>query len=169
VLVAAGACSSSAIDDAGDAGDDVSEEIDESADQVDEATGDLAAVFEDNGLENLASAVEEIDIAEVVGTEDFTFFAPDDEAFQSLDAEDIAVILSDPEQLDDVLRRHVVAERIDAAALAEMSSVETEGGTTLEVSVDEDIVMIGDATVVKADIDVDNGIVHVVDRIFVDG
>lgn len=173
VLLAASACGSDAvndsIDDAEDTGENVSEQVDEAADDVDAASGDLAGVLEENGLENLASAFEEIDIAELVGSDEFTFFAPDDEAFMSLGADDLADVLADPAQLDDVLRRHVVAETIDAAALAEMNSVETEGDTTLDVTVDGDTVMVGDATVIKSDIDVDNGVVHIVDRIFIDG
>lgn len=171
-LLAASACGSDAvddsIDDAENAGADVSEQVDAAADDVEATAGDLADVLEENGLESLASAVEEIDVAELVDSDEFTFFAPDDEAFRSLDADDIADLLADPEQLDDVLRRHVVGRAIDAAELAEMTSVETEGDTTLEVSVDGDTVMVGDATVSRTDIDVDNGVVHVVDRIFVD-
>ena len=171
-LLAAAACSSSAVDDAvddaEDAGENVSEQVDESAEQVDEAAGDLASVLEQNGLENLASVFEEVDVSSLVGTEEFTFLAPDDQAFQSLEADEIAEVLTDPEQIDDVLRRHVIGETIDAATLAEMDSIETEGGTTLDVSVSGDVIMVGDATVTTTDIQVDNGVVHVVDAIFID-
>jgi len=171
-LLAASACGSDAandsIDDVADAGEEVSEQVDAAADDVDATAGDLADVLEQNGLESLASAVEEIDIAELVDSDEFTFFAPDDEAFRTLDGDDIADLLADPEQFADVLRRHVVGRTIDAAELAEMTSVETEGGTTLDVSVDGDTVMVGDATVTRTDIDVDNGVVHVVDRVFVE-
>lgn len=173
VLTMAGACSSDAVDDtvddAEDAGDVVSTELDDAAEETGEAQDDLATVLEENGLENLASAVAEVDIEEMFGTDEFTFFAPDDEAFQSLSAGDIADVLTDPEQLDDVLRRHIVAETLDAAELADTTTVETEGGTSLDVTVDGDVVMVGDATVVRADIDVDNGVVHIVDRIFIEG
>lgn len=167
-LVAGAACSSDAVEDAEDTGEDVSEEIDESAEDIDEASGDLASVLEENGLENMASAVEQIDITELVGTEEFTFFAPGDDAFQSLGADDIADVLTDPDQLVEVLRRHAVSETIDAAALAEMDSIETVGETTLEVTVEGDTVMVGGATVTTTDIEVDNGVVHVVDTIFID-
>ncbi|WP_051062732.1 fasciclin domain-containing protein [Ilumatobacter nonamiensis] len=175
MLIAGAACSSagvddseSAIDDVSDEVDDVSDDVDEAAEDIDEAGGDLADVLADNGMESLASIVEEIDVTELVGTENFTFFAPSDEAFQSLDAGDLADLLADPTELDDVLRRHIVADTVDAAALSDMSSVETEGATTLDVTVEGDTVMVGDATVTRADIEVDNGVVHVVDRIFVD-
>lgn len=171
-ILATSACSSSAVDDAVDeaeeSGESVSEQVDESADQVDDAAGDLATVLAENGLENLASVFEEIDVSSLVGTDEFTFLAPDDEAFQSLEADEIADVLTDPEQLDDVLRRHVVGETIDAAALAELDSIETEGGTTLEVSVADDVITVGDATVTTTDIQVDNGVVHIVDAIFID-
>lgn len=167
-LLATGACSSSATDEADDISDEVDDSVEESAEEIDEAGSDLASVLADNGLENMASAVEEIDVAEMVGTEEFTFFAPADDAFRSLDADEIADLLADPTQLTEVLRRHAVAETIDSAALAELDSVETVAGTTLDVNVDGDIITVADGTVTSTDIDVDNGVVHVIDTIFID-
>jgi uncharacterized surface protein with fasciclin (FAS1) repeats len=157
-----------AIEEVGDSVEEVSDNIEESADEANESVADLADSLRDNGLESLASAVEEVDFTELTGSDEFTFFAPDDDAFQSLEADQIADLLADPGQLDDVLRRHVVDEALDAGELVDMTSVETEGGTTLDITVDGDTIMVGDATIGEADIEVSDGVVHVVDRIFVD-
>ncbi len=157
-----------AIEQTGDSVEGVSDDIEETAEDADESVSDLADSLRDNGLESLASAVEEVDFTELIGSDEFTFFAPDDEAFQSLEAAEIADLLADPDQLDDVLRRHLVDERLDSEELAGMTSVDNEGGTTLDIAADGETIMIGEATVEQADIEVSNGVVHVVDRIFVD-
>ena len=43
--------------------------------------------------------------------------------------------------------------------------VDTVNGGQLEVSIDGDTVMIGDATVAQADIETSNGTVHVIDTV----
>ncbi|MEP6298762.1 MAG: fasciclin domain-containing protein, partial [Ilumatobacter sp.] len=89
-------------------------------------------------------------------------------AFQTLDAEQMADLLSDDGRLEATLRNHVVSERIDAEALAGVTSVETVGGMTLPVAVEGDTITVGDATVVESDVAIDDGTVHVVDGLFVE-
>ena len=131
--------------------------------EVDQASEDLAQALRDNGLENIAGLVEQVDVAELTGDEDFTFFAPNDDAFTTLDADEAADLLSDPGQILDVLRNHLLAGTITAEELANLDEVETEAGEQLPVTVDGDVVRVGDVTVVTADIDVAGGVVHVVD------
>ena len=131
--------------------------------EVDQASEDLAQALRDNGLENIAGLVEQVDVAELTGDEDFTFFAPNDDAFTTLGADEAADLLSDPGQILDVLRNHLLAGTITAEELANLDEVETEAGEQLPVTVDGDVVRVGDVTVVTADIDVAGGVVHVVD------
>lgn len=181
-LLAAGAiaafvvagCSDSTADDveAGidEATDQVSEavdgaEVDDAAAEIDARSAELAQTLRDNGMTSLASAVEEADISEVVGDGEFTLFAPSDEAFLALGADETADLLSDPSQLNAVLADHVVTDKIDSSALGGMTVVETRGGASLDVVVDGDTITVGDATVVTADIDVADGVVHVIDTV----
>lgn len=165
LLTVAASCST---DSGEDTVENVSDQADEVAEQADESLGDLADSLRDEGLESIASAIQDIDFTELTASDEFTFFAPNDEAFQTLEAADIADLLADPEQLDDVLRRHLVADTLSAEELAGMTSVESEGGTTLEIVVDGDTVRVGDATISETDIEVTDGVIHVVDRIFVE-
>lgn len=166
IVVAAPACASS--DEAEEAVEDVVDGAEQSVDEADEASSAIADALRENGLESIASAVQNIDFAELADSEEFTFFAPNDDAFQSLDAEDMADLLGDSGRLEDTLRGHIVDERIDAAALSEMTSVDTVGGTSLEVTVDGSDVSVGDANVVQTDVEIDDGVVHVVDGLFID-
>ena len=168
LLLVTTACGSSSDGVEEESLDTVGAEIDDVADDAEEASSAFADTLRANGLESLASAVQEIDFRELTDSPEFTFFAPDDEAFQTLEASDIADLLADPDRLSDVLRNHLVGESLDASEIGELDSVETEGGSTLDVAVDDDVVMVSGAVVVRSDIEVDDGVIHVVDRIFVD-
>lgn len=159
---------------AGDVADDVEEAADDMADdasdgvdtgEISEQSAELAAILRDNDMATLASAVEQVDVAELIGSETFTLFGPNDEAFLGLTADETADLLADPEQLADVLRNHVVAERIDAAQLAGMASVTTLTDGTLAVADEDGTITVGGAQVVTPDIDAGGGVIHVIDQV----
>ena len=77
-----------------DAADELSEEASDVAASAEEQSQQLATMLRDRGLSSVASAVELVDFTEIVDAPDFTFFAPDDEAFQTLTADEMADLLS---------------------------------------------------------------------------
>ncbi len=155
-------------DNAEESAEQAVDAAEQSADEAEGASTAIADALRENGLESIASAVQDIDFAELADSEEFTFFAPNDVAFQGLDTEEMADLLSVDGRLEETLRNHIVNERIDAEALRSMTSIETTGGATLPVAVDGDVVSVGGSTVTQADIDVDDGVVHVVDGLFID-
>jgi uncharacterized surface protein with fasciclin (FAS1) repeats len=174
VAMVATACGSDApsTDDAADELGDVDVEVvatdaaavvDSVVDEVESGTTDLVQALRDNGLDSAAGIVEQIDVDELIADEEFTFFAPNDEAFTTLDADETADLLADPAMILDVLRNHLVTESMTADELAEAGSVDSEAGETLTVSSDGDAVQIGDVVVVTTDIEVGGGVIHVVD------
>jgi uncharacterized surface protein with fasciclin (FAS1) repeats len=132
------------------------------ADEVDSTSAELAATLRENGLESIADIVEQVDVSEVFG-EEFTFFAPNDEAFTTLSADEAADLLTDPTQVVDVLRNHTLADAVSSGELVDMATVETEAGESVPVTVDGDVVQLGDVTIVTTDLEVGDGVVHVVD------
>ncbi len=98
----------------------------------------------------------------------FTVFAPTDAAFDALPEGALQDLLK-PEnvrKLQDILKYHVVAGRLDSSAVADADQVETVLGESIEVSVSEDgAVMIGGAEVVQADIECSNGVIHGIDAV----
>jgi uncharacterized surface protein with fasciclin (FAS1) repeats len=142
---------------------DVEQALETVVEEVDAAGADLAQTLRDNGLDTVASVVDQIEINDLIDGEDFTFFAPTDEAFTTLDADQTADLLTDPARILDVLRNHTLAETLTAEELSSTDSVETGAGETLEVAVDGDTVRIGEVTVLSADIAVGDGVIHVVD------
>jgi uncharacterized surface protein with fasciclin (FAS1) repeats len=162
LTIGAAACGS---DDAAISVDatDVEEAVGTVVDQAETASADLAQTLRDNGLDTVASVVDQIDPDDLIGGANFTFFAPNDEAFTSLGAGDTADLLTDPGRVLEVLRNHIVAQTISAEDLATADTVDTEAGETLEVSVDDGVVRLGDVTVVSTGIAVGDGVIHVVD------
>ena len=142
---------------------DLGSAVDDAVDEAESTTDDLAQTLRDNGLDSLATVVEQVDPSELVGDGDFTFLAPNDEAFASLSADDMADLLSEPGQILETLQNHVLDGTMTAAELAEMDTVETRSGETLTVTVDGDTIMVGDVTIVTTDIEVGGGMVHIVD------
>lgn len=94
----------------------------------------------------------------------FTVFAPSDGAFAKLPEGTVESLLADPEKLTAVLTYHVVPGRVTAADAAGLSSTPTVQGSELSISVDGGV-HVGDASVVSADIEASNGLIHVIDRV----
>ena len=94
----------------------------------------------------------------------FTVFAPTDEAFAKIPAETLNAVLADKEKLTAILTYHVVAGKVMAADVVNLTSATTVQGGTLKIDA-TDGVKVNDATVVTADIECDNGVIHVIDTV----
>ena len=117
----------------------------------------------------LEAAVLEADLVGALSGEGpFTVFAPTDEAFAAL-AEALGATASDllalPE-LTDILLYHVVGATAFSTDLSDGQMVATLNGAEVEVSIECDgSIFINDAQVILADIETDNGVVHVLDAV----
>lgn len=94
----------------------------------------------------------------------FTVFAPTDEAFAKLPAGTLESLLADKEKLKAVLTYHVVAGKVMAADV-KTGKVKTVQGSEAMLKAKAGKVMVDKATVVKADIETDNGVIHVIDTV----
>lgn len=96
----------------------------------------------------------------------FTVFAPTDDAFAALPAgtlESLSV-----EQLTSILLYHVVPGKVmaaDAIALAGQNADTLLQGKQITISVDGGSVKINGVTVILADIQASNGVIHVIDSV----
>jgi uncharacterized surface protein with fasciclin (FAS1) repeats/nucleoid-associated protein YgaU len=97
----------------------------------------------------------------------FTFFAPTDTAFTSLDEATLESLIANPAQLAAVLKAHIVPGQLRAADLSSGSSLQTLAGTSLPVSVSGNVVTIGGARVSQADVLATNGVIHIIDSVLV--
>ncbi len=119
-------------------------------------------------FETLVAAVQAAGLVEVLkGEGPFTVFAPTDEAFAKLPEGTVEDLLKpeNQEQLVAVLTYHVVPGKIMSGDIAgQTTMVETVQGGKLSVDA-TDGVKIDEATVVSADIEASNGVIHVIDSV----
>lgn len=162
VALALTGCSSDASSDA----DATFSDAAPSEGEISAATESLSSALRDEGLSSIATAIETVGFEQIVDSEEFTFFAPSDAAFQSMSPDDLADLLSNPTQLRDVLRNHVVTTKVSSDDVAALASIATEAGNDLEIAIAGDTLTIAGATVSATDIAVDQGTVHVVEQIF---
>ena len=128
----------------------------------------------------LVAAVKAAGLVETLkGPGPFTVFAPTNASFAALPAGTVDTLLK-PENkamLSNILTYHVVAGRVDSAALAQMiragngrAMLKTVSGGTLVATMSGSSVLItdakgGSATVTIADVYQSNGVIHVVNKV----
>jgi uncharacterized surface protein with fasciclin (FAS1) repeats len=119
--------------------------------------------------ETLEVAVIAADLAGALsGAGPFTVFAPTDDAFANLPMGVLDALLADPTgALADVLLYHVVEGAVFAGDLSDGQIVPTLFGQDVTVTIVDGNVMINDAMVIIADLEAENGVVHVIDAVLV--
>ncbi len=118
-------------------------------------------------FETLVAAVQAAELVETLkGEGPFTVFAPTDEAFAALPEGTVENLLKpeNKDQLVAVLTYHVVPGKVMSGDLSDdMTAATVQGG---EITIDLDNgVMVNDANVVQADIEAENGVIHVIDKV----
>jgi uncharacterized surface protein with fasciclin (FAS1) repeats len=112
----------------------------------------------------LVTAVKEAGLVDTLkGDGPFTVFAPTDDAFAKIPAEQLNALLADKEMLIKVLTYHVVPGNVMAADVT-AGEVTTVEGSALTIST-ENGVMVDNANVIKTDIVASNGVIHVIDSV----
>lgn len=119
-------------------------------------------------LSTLVAAVKAGDLVNVLkGDGPFTVFAPTNEAFAKLPAGTVENLLK-PEnkaQLVAVLTYHVVPGKVMSKDLKNGQKAKTVQGSEITVTLKDGKAMINNATVTAADIEANNGVVHVIDTV----
>lgn len=113
----------------------------------------------------LVAAVKAAGLVDTLTSEGpFTVFAPTDEAFAALPAGTVEGLLKDIPALTKVLTYHVVAGKVMAADVVKLTSATTVEGSDVTIDATNGVTVNG-AHVVTADIECDNGVIHVVDAV----
>ncbi|MEM9946629.1 MAG: fasciclin domain-containing protein [Cyanobacteria bacterium P01_D01_bin.36] len=121
------------------------------------------------GFSTLVAAVQAAGLVDVLATGGpFTVFAPNDEAFAKLPPGTVQTLVDNPPQLARILKYHVVAGALKQAALIEAGSVESLEGSPISVRM-ADSFEVKNATVLAADIEASNGVIHVIDNVILMG
>ena len=124
----------------------------------------------DPQFSTLVTALQAADLVPALADETavFTVFAPTNDAFAALGEETINNLLADIPTLANILTYHVLADQaVDAATAISLdgSDVEMLNGSTVSISVQDDVLFINDSAVIVADVMAANGIIHVIDAV----
>ena len=116
----------------------------------------LASVLDSTGLDETLS-----------GEGPFTVFAPTDAAFDALDPFFLLDVLMDNELLASILTYHVAGGTVMSGDLSDGQTITTVNGADVTISIDADgtVMVNGVATVIVADLEGTNGVVHVIDAV----
>lgn len=141
------------------------------AEEEKKKAGDIVDTAVAGKFTKLVAAVKAADLVDTLkGKGPFTVFAPTDKAFEALGEETLNAVLKDKEKLRAILTYHVVAGAVPAKKAIGLAKkggeAKTVQGSTIKLSLDGDKLKLNDsATVIKADIKVANGVIHVIDKV----
>ncbi|MBE9212312.1 fasciclin domain-containing protein [Plectonema cf. radiosum LEGE 06105] len=122
-----------------------------------------------DSFKTLVQAVQTANLVETLkGSGPFTVFAPNDEAFAKLPAGTIQTLLQNPFGLARFLTYHVVLGKLMQADLVKLKTVKSVEGSPINISY-TDKFEVKNATVLAADIEADNGVIHVIDKVILMG
>lgn len=100
------------------------------------------------------------------GSSPITIFAPTDEAFDKLPTGTIEKLLQDIPQLTKILSYHIVEGKIMSKDVVKLDKTPTVAGSDLKVHANGEL-MVDDATVIQSDLEVDNGVIHIIDTVLI--
>ncbi len=144
------------------------------AGSFDGMANDPAATAASNNpvLSTLVTAVVAAGLVDTLNSEGpFTIFAPFNDAFAAIPADDLDAILADTDLLTSILTYHVVAGvSLDAQELVDAGTVTTVNGADLTIAATDDTITVnGVAMVICGNVQTANATVHIIDTVLVPG
>lgn len=131
---------------------------------------DVVALANSNQhLTTFATLIEKAEVTDVLKSEGpFTVFIPTNTAFEHLSKTELDALL-EPEnkvQLLKMLQAHILPNKVYLTQFKDAQRIKTADSKVIHVQVSSDnIVTIGGAKIVKPNIEVSNGVVHIVDDV----
>jgi uncharacterized surface protein with fasciclin (FAS1) repeats len=131
---------------------------------------DIVDIAVDNGnFTTLVAAVQAAGLVEALKSPGpFTVFAPIDAAFANLPPGTVQTLVQNTPQLARILKYHVVSGKFTQADLAKLNTIESLEGSPIAIDCSNGF-EVKNSTVIIPDIEADNGIIHVIDRVILMG
>lgn len=105
----------------------------------------------------------DVNLVDTLNGDEFTVFAPVDDAFAMIDSATIDTLKTDSAMLSSILTYHVVPGQIEPADIAGMHT--TVQGADLEVTGEGDMWMVNDANVICGGVQTANATVYLIDSV----
>lgn len=131
---------------------------------------DIVDIAVGNGsFTTLVAAVQAAGLVEALKSPGpFTVFAPTDAAFANLPPGTVQTLVQNPPQLARILKYHVIAGKFTQTDLAQLNTIESLEGSSISIDCSNGF-EVKNSTVIIPDIEADNGIIHVIDRVILMG
>ncbi|MDY0910803.1 fasciclin domain-containing protein [Microbacterium sp. CFBP9034] len=149
---------------------DYAEAVPDGGGSIEGMSADPVATAASNNplLTTLVAAVSgqlnpEVDLVDTLNGDEFTVFAPVDEAFAAIDPATIEALKTDTATLSSILTYHVVPGQIAPADIEGMHT--TVQGADLEVTGSGDSLMVNDASVICGGVQTANATVYLIDAV----
>jgi uncharacterized surface protein with fasciclin (FAS1) repeats len=149
--------------------EDMTETTEGGEDMADEPGTIVDVAIANGSFETLVAAVAAADLVETLSSEGpFTVFAPTDDAFAALPEGlvDCLLLEENVDALSAILTYHVVAGEVLSTDLT-AGPVATVQGEEITVDLTDGVTLNETVTVVAADVDASNGVIHVIDGVLV--
>jgi uncharacterized surface protein with fasciclin (FAS1) repeats len=119
------------------------------------------------GLERLAEAMLAAGMNDALSLPGpFTFFAPNNDAFDALTPEQLDALITSPTALVNMINYHTVIDLVSAAQLTALGSALASSGQAISITLaPEGGIAVNDARIVQPDIVASNGVIHIIDGI----
>jgi transforming growth factor-beta-induced protein len=132
-------------------------------------TQTIAQIAENNtNLTMLVSLLKKANLTDVLsGPGNFTVFAPDNAAFAKVNASTLANLQNNSTALQSLLLYHVIPTKLLKSNFTGSGTLTTVNGLSLPYSVNGTTLMVGNATVTKADINATNGVIDVINGVLI--
>ncbi len=124
--------------------------------------------LQDGRFSTLADALKAADLIDLLaGDGPFTVFAPTDEAFSKLPKGTVKELLKKENRvkLQAILKYHVSPGAIRLATALDARTAKTAQGERIAIGFTDGRVKVNEASLVNADIDCSNGVIHVIDTV----
>lgn len=129
----------------------------------------IVGVAEEAGtFETLLAAAKAAGLADALaGDGPFTVLAPTDEAFAALPEGTVEGLLKEENlgKLADILKLHVIPERVYADQALAAGAAQTLAGEPLRFQLSDGALRVNGVSIAAADIEATNGVIHAIDRV----
>lgn len=146
----------------GDTPTEVSTEVTDAVET--KPVGLLELLSQDDRLSTFTLLLAASDLLSSLESSEYTLFAPTNYAF-NLATEELVDVLADSDAVIALLRGHIVAGALPQAELSDGTEITSANGASFTVKSDGVSVVIGDASVLQADIAAGSSLIHVVDSV----
>ena len=146
----------------------------------------IETASENPDFSTLVMAIKKAALVETLAGEGpFTVFAPNNQAFAKIPENTLSAVLADKEKLATILTYHVVAGKVMAKDIEQMTATKTIAGPELKIETHNHLsasetetpevsevhadsfkhIRINDASISARDIECSNGVIHVIDTV----